>query len=98
MVIKKVSSSNEPPILKMVRILRRLLRNAFFVTKRVRVMNELREKTYPACETPQVALSIADGRGPGQPQRLPISASPIGTADASGDRHRDGMTNVTHQQ
>src|ERR1700721_3928954 len=52
MVIKNVSSSSEPPILKMVRMLRRLLRNAFLLTKRGKVMIELLGKTLPACGGP----------------------------------------------
>src|SRR5437899_7270789 len=45
MVIMKVSSSREKPMLRMVKALRRLLRKAFLVTKRVKVMSELRENT-----------------------------------------------------
>ena len=43
-------------MLRMVKMLRRLLRNAFLLTKRVRVMIELREKTKPAYEGPHEYL------------------------------------------
>src|SRR5216684_7711170 len=39
MVIRKVSSTREPPMLSTVRTLRRLLRNAFLVTNLVRVIS-----------------------------------------------------------
>src|SRR3981189_3051423 len=38
MVMRKVSSNSEPPMLSTVRMLRRLLRKAFLVTNRVRVI------------------------------------------------------------
>src|ERR1700730_13045820 len=44
MVIMSVSRSRENAMLNTVRMLRRLLRNAFFVTNRVNVISELQEK------------------------------------------------------
>src|SRR5580765_8408198 len=38
MVIRKVSSKSDPPMLSTVKMLRRLLRKAFLVTNRVRVI------------------------------------------------------------
>src|SRR5580704_13130611 len=66
MVIRNVSSKSEPPMLKMVRMLRRLLRNAFLLTKRVKVIVELREilgtNSDPA--TPKTPFRIDDESGP----------------------------------
>jgi len=45
MVIMSVSNSKENAMLSTVRMLRRLLRNAFFVTNRVNVISELQEKS-----------------------------------------------------
>src|ERR1700724_4331122 len=44
MVIINVSNSKENAMLNTVRVLRRLLRNAFFVTKRVNVISELQRE------------------------------------------------------
>jgi hypothetical protein len=82
-------------MLNTVKMLRRLLRKAFLLTKRVRVMIELRKKTWSTYEGPNNTVSIADGCRPGQPHAFSIPASPTGTTDASGDRHRVRMTNVT---
>jgi hypothetical protein len=45
MVIMSVSRSKENAMLSTVRMLRRLLRKAFFVTNRVNVISELQGKT-----------------------------------------------------
>src|SRR5579864_4450336 len=44
MVIISVSRSKEKAMLKTVNVLRRLLRNAFFVTNRVKVIGELQRE------------------------------------------------------
>src|SRR5580692_4748360 len=82
-------------MLNTVKMLRRLLRKAFLLTKRVRVMIELRKKNWSTYEGPNNSLSIADGCRPGQPHAFPVTASLTAKPDTSGDRHRDSMTNVT---
>src|SRR5580692_4533682 len=95
MVIRNVRSRSDPPMLKMVRMLRRLLRKAFLLTKRVRVMMELRKKPGLPTRPHNNTSSIADGCRPGQPHAFPVTASLTAKPDTSGDRHRDSMTNVT---
>src|SRR5579863_6561151 len=61
----KVSSKSENPMLRTVKVLRRLLRKAFFLTKRVRVMSELQENARARTRLRRgPRLRIADALGP----------------------------------
>src|ERR1035437_1466550 len=73
MVIMSVSKSNEKAMLNTVRVLRRLLRNAFLVTNRVSVTGELqgepgagnKRHSYPS---PPRIDEVARHRQPGRPR------------------------------
>src|ERR1039457_1801592 len=70
MVIIRVSRSSEKVMLSTVRMLRRLLRNALLVTKRVRVMRLrktywlkekfLSRKASPNCASPEDKAAVAE--------------------------------------
>src|SRR5882724_2822697 len=67
MVMRKVSSKSEPPMLSTVRILRRLLRKAFLVTNRVRVILVNSRRGQVRMERHTSLISIDEKLGPRQP-------------------------------
>src|SRR5579864_8649318 len=82
MAIIKVRSSNENPMLNTVRMLRRRLRNVFFVTNRVKVMNELQEKPGAAHRrwsrpSPDRIVEERRQRQP-DPSPIPLHDAPFG--------------------
>src|SRR6266852_4988127 len=67
MVMRKVSSKSEPPMLSTVRMLRRLLRKAFLVTNRVRVILVNSRRGQVRMDRHTSLISIDEKVGPRQP-------------------------------
>src|SRR5580658_1047370 len=81
----KVSNSKENAMLNTVKMLRRLLRNAFFVTNRVSVIKQLREKVRA------VEKSAGNSAGPTKK----IRPSPTSIVDAAYFRQSDRIALLT---
>src|SRR6185369_15422495 len=67
MVIRKVSSKSDPPMLSTVKMLRRLLRKAFLVTKRVKVILVNSRRGQVRMDRQPSLISIDEKVGPRQP-------------------------------